>query len=98
MSCAAEAAMGFRKILVPMDFSPCSRLAVDHAIALARKFRGRIVEAAAAEAILNEAESADARLIGLAVGNKGLLERTFLGATAERVIRDAHVPVLSIPV
>jgi hypothetical protein len=31
------------------------------------------------------------------VQSKGILERAMLGATAERVIRSAHAPVLSLP-
>jgi hypothetical protein len=31
------------------------------------------------------------------VQKKGLVERALLGTTAERVIREANVPVLSIP-
>lgn len=33
----------FKKILVPMDFEPASRAALDHAIALARRFDADIV-------------------------------------------------------
>ena len=34
--------MQIEKVLVPMDFSPPSRLALDHAIAFARKFRAKL--------------------------------------------------------
>jgi hypothetical protein len=37
-------------------------------------------------------------LIVLTIHDKGLLERALLGSTAERVVRDARVPVLSFPV
>jgi nucleotide-binding universal stress UspA family protein len=52
----------------------------------------------AAEEILRTAETNDANLILLAIEQKGLIEKTFLGATAERVVREAYVPVLSLPV
>jgi nucleotide-binding universal stress UspA family protein len=38
-----------------------------------------------------------ADLIVINLQNKGLLERAVLGTTAERVIRTATVPVLSLP-
>jgi nucleotide-binding universal stress UspA family protein len=49
-------------------------------------------------AILRAAEDDCSDLIVITVGKKGLLERALLGSTAERVIREAHVPVLAIPV
>jgi nucleotide-binding universal stress UspA family protein len=52
----------------------------------------------AAEEILRTAEMTEANLILLAVEQKGFIEKAFLGATAERVVRDAYVPVLSLPV
>jgi len=51
----------------------------------------------AAEAILKTAETNSVDLIMMTVGKKGLLERTLLGSTAEHVVREAHIPVLSIP-
>lgn len=51
----------------------------------------------AAEHILATARI-DADLILLSIERKGVLEKAFLGSTAEHVIREAHVPVLSIPV
>jgi nucleotide-binding universal stress UspA family protein len=48
--------------------------------------------------ILNVAEEEKSDLIVLNLQGKGLVERALLGSTAERVIRSAHVPVLSIPV
>ena len=57
-----------------------------------------VVRGKAAEEILRTAEANDADLILLAIEQKGLIERAFLGATAERVVRDAYVPVLSFPV
>jgi nucleotide-binding universal stress UspA family protein len=47
--------------------------------------------------ILRVAEEENAGLIVMNLQGKGLIERALLGSTAERVIRAAHVPVLSIP-
>ena len=57
-----------------------------------------VVEATAADAILHVADANNSDLIVITVHDKGLLERTFIGSTAERLIREAHVPVISIPV
>jgi glycine betaine transporter len=56
-----------------------------------------VVEGVPAQAIFKAAEDTCADIIVLTVERKGLLERALLGSTAERVIREAHVPVLSIP-
>jgi nucleotide-binding universal stress UspA family protein len=50
------------------------------------------------QVITSYAEETSADLIVLNMQSKGILERAMLGATAERVIRAAHAPVLSIPV
>jgi nucleotide-binding universal stress UspA family protein len=47
--------------------------------------------------ILKYAETMNADLIVINLQSKGLLERAILGATAERVIRAASIPVLAIP-
>jgi nucleotide-binding universal stress UspA family protein len=47
--------------------------------------------------ILKYAEVTNADLIVINLQSKGLLERALLGSTAERVIRSARIPVLSIP-
>jgi len=47
--------------------------------------------------ILKYAEATNADLIVINLQSKGLLERALLGSTAERVIRSAKIPVLSIP-
>jgi nucleotide-binding universal stress UspA family protein len=57
-----------------------------------------LVEGNAAEAIVKAAEDNCADLIVISVGRRGLLERALLGSTAERVIRESHLPVLSIPI
>jgi nucleotide-binding universal stress UspA family protein len=56
-----------------------------------------VVEGIAAEEILRAADRNSVDLILLTVGKKGLVEHALLGTTAERVIREANVPVLSIP-
>jgi nucleotide-binding universal stress UspA family protein len=47
--------------------------------------------------IVRFAESSNADLLLLNLHSKTFLERAMLGATAERVIRTAKVPVLSLP-
>ncbi|HET9130913.1 MAG TPA: universal stress protein, partial [Terriglobia bacterium] len=47
--------------------------------------------------ILNVAEDRGLDLIVLSMHRKGVVERASLGSTAERVVRAAKVPVLSIP-
>jgi nucleotide-binding universal stress UspA family protein len=49
------------------------------------------------ETVNRLAQQLKADLIIINLQNKGLLERAVLGATAERVIRTAPVPVLSLP-
>jgi nucleotide-binding universal stress UspA family protein len=56
-----------------------------------------VVEGVPAEEILKAASESDADLILITAAHKGFVERTLLGTTAERVIREAQVPVLSIP-
>jgi nucleotide-binding universal stress UspA family protein len=56
-----------------------------------------LAQGVAAEEILKTAEAVDAGLILLTVEKRGVLERALLGSTAERVVRDASVPVLAIP-
>jgi nucleotide-binding universal stress UspA family protein len=48
--------------------------------------------------ILKYAEAMQADLIVINLQSKGVLERALLGSTAERVIRSAQIPVLSVPV
>lgn len=50
-----------------------------------------------AEQILAVADTHNVDLIVLGIEQKPFLERALLGVTAERVIREAYVPVLSIP-
>jgi nucleotide-binding universal stress UspA family protein len=67
----------------------------------AERRQGRIEtvfdEGSAAELILKSAEKHIADLIVITIEDKGLLERALLGTTAERVIREAHAPVLALP-
>jgi len=57
----------------------------------------RVVDGKAYERILSTAEDLNVDCIVMNLQSKGLLERAFLGSTAERVVRLATVPVLSIP-
>jgi nucleotide-binding universal stress UspA family protein len=57
-----------------------------------------VTEGAASEKILAAADESACGLIILTIHDKGVLERAFLGSTAERVVREARVPVLSFPV
>ena len=56
-----------------------------------------VIEGFAAEEILKAVEEHSADLLAISVKHKGFVERALLGTTAERLIREAHVPVLSIP-
>jgi nucleotide-binding universal stress UspA family protein len=56
-----------------------------------------VAEGIPAEAILRVADEHEADVIVLGIRKKGRLERALLGTTAERVVREAHVPVLSVP-
>jgi len=57
-----------------------------------------VTEGAASEQILATAEQSGAELIVLTIRHKGLLEHALLGSTAERIVRESRVPVLSLPV
>ena len=57
----------------------------------------RVVDGKAYERILSVADELDVDCIILNLQSKGLLERAFLGSTAERVVRLSAIPVLSIP-
>jgi len=56
----------------------------------------RVVAGHAADEILKASEE-DIDLIILALERKGLIERALSGSTAPKVIREAHVPVISVP-
>jgi len=56
-----------------------------------------LVEGNAADAILKAAEEQLPDLIFITIHKKGVVERALLGTTAERVVREAKVPVLSVP-
>jgi nucleotide-binding universal stress UspA family protein len=49
------------------------------------------------EEILTVADDRSIDMIVLNMHSKGIIERAFLGSTAERVVRLAQVPVLSVP-
>jgi nucleotide-binding universal stress UspA family protein len=142
-----------QRILCPIDFSDCSRRALDHAIAIARWYKSAVTvlhvvastEAAAvgprpvvfepillspvernklladtkafaeterafgvaidavvcdgsiASAILEQAVSMKADLLVIGTHGRSGFERFFLGSVAERVLRKAHCPVISVP-
>jgi len=56
-----------------------------------------VADGKAYEQILTAAEQVHADCIVLTLQSRSLLERAFLGSTAERVVRLAPIPVLSIP-
>jgi nucleotide-binding universal stress UspA family protein len=56
-----------------------------------------LTEGNAAEKILKSAEEVGADLVLIGMTSKGVIERTLIGATAERVVREARVPVLCVP-
>jgi nucleotide-binding universal stress UspA family protein len=49
------------------------------------------------QVVLDEAESFDADLVVMAASGRSRVARFFVGSTADRVIRQARVPVLVIP-
>ena len=57
-----------------------------------------LTEGPAPDQILKAADNSSADLIFITVENKGVVERVLRGTTAEHVIREATIPVLSIPV
>ena len=50
-----------------------------------------------AEGILQSAEAFDVDVIVMGTNSKGLIENTFLGSTAKRVLRRTHKPIYVIP-
>jgi nucleotide-binding universal stress UspA family protein len=56
-----------------------------------------LTEGTAADEILRYAGNVDADLILLGITRKSIVERALIGATAERVAREARVPVLCVP-
>ena len=59
--------------------------------------RWEVGEGVPHEVILDFAEAKDANLIVINLHGKSWIERALLGSTAERVVRGAHRPVLSLP-
>lgn len=57
----------------------------------------RILDGKPYKEILQVAEDGKMEMIVLNIQGKGILERAFLGSTAERVVRLAQIPVLSVP-
>jgi len=102
-----------KKVLVPVDFSEASKKAVNYGLSLALEFNARLILAHIApfDAVACEAakghllqlipaeyrDRSDFEIIVKSLQGKGRLERALLGTTAERVIRTATIPVLSLP-
>jgi nucleotide-binding universal stress UspA family protein len=61
------------------------------------KVKTLVIDGKAYEQILSTADELNVDCIVLNLQSKSLLERAFLGSTAERVVRLAPIPVLSIP-
>jgi nucleotide-binding universal stress UspA family protein len=61
------------------------------------RIRTELVEGVPCETILSVAEEENVDMIVLNLQSKSGLERALIGATAERVVRSAHTPVLSVP-
>jgi nucleotide-binding universal stress UspA family protein len=57
-----------------------------------------VAGSAAAAAILKATEESGVDLIVIAIRKKGAIARAVLGSTAEKLIREAHTPVLAVPV
>jgi nucleotide-binding universal stress UspA family protein len=60
--------------------------------------RTLLADGPAAAEILKAAQENGADLILLPIETKGFLERALMGTTAEQVVREAGIPVLSVPV
>jgi nucleotide-binding universal stress UspA family protein len=96
---------GIETAVVPADYPTDIRgqaeEALDRMVALTSDGSvpiGTVVAEGVPHEIINRlAGQYRADLIVLNLQNKGLLERAVLGATAERVIRTASIPVLSLP-
>jgi len=56
-----------------------------------------LADGAAAGKVLETADRVDADVIVIGVEKKGMVERVMVGTTAERVVREARVPVLCVP-
>ena len=56
-----------------------------------------VVEGDAAEKVLRAADETEADLILITIHKKGFVERALLGTIAERVVREAKIPVLCFP-
>jgi nucleotide-binding universal stress UspA family protein len=86
---------------VPVDIDVIAKRALDDLVTIAEsrgiKAESALVHGHPAEQILDIADTNNVDMIVLGIERRPFLERTLLGKTAERVIREAYVPVLSIP-
>ena len=90
---------------LPFDLSSVEQMArdglqqfVDEAEIGDLKVNIFVVEGIPHNTIIRFADESGADLLIQNLKSKGVLERIMIGATAERVIRASHIPVLSIPV
>jgi len=95
-----ESALPMGAYVTP-DYREEARTRLDEFVAVAPEHSVPIesifVEGSPAAAILKTAEDKAADLIVISTTHKSRLERALLGSTAERVVRESSIPVLSIP-
>jgi nucleotide-binding universal stress UspA family protein len=106
---------GFRRILVPTDFSPCAEAALRQAISMAKAFGGRITLVHAylphfypspprgfvpdEEELKRLAATTERELAALCdryAASGVAIERRALAGGAEKVVRRAKIPVLTV--
>lgn len=83
-----------KKILVPVDFPAPSTKVLTYGLTLAGQFSEDLVPVEQAAKV--NLQTID--VIVLNLQSKSIVERALLGSTAERVVRLARSPVLSVPV
>ena len=106
----SKMALMFSNILVGMDASPCSDLALDYAIVLAKRYHAKLSECHAlnyaaafdvslepSPGILEVAATIEADLIVVGNHGKKSWERLFNASVSGKVLNGAHVPLLVIP-
>ena len=94
----------FKHILVPIDGSPTSELAVDKAIGLARAFDSAVTTIYVVDpypftgvgALVKAAEDRSADLIVMGSHGRSGIEKLVLGSVAQRVVQHTQLPVLLV--